>query len=177
MKLRDFFYLGKIVKTHGLSGELSGNIDSDNPLSYTILKAVFFDLKEGIIPFPIEKINVEKNGYAIIKFKNVDSIEQARKLVNKSMYLPLSFLPVLTGKNFYFHEIIGFDVMDSLKGNIGKITDVLDNPAQPIFQINFENKEILVPAHDNIIERIDRENKIIFLNCPEGLIDLYLDIP
>lgn len=176
MKLRDFFYLGKIVKTHGLSGELSGIIDSDSPLSYTILKAVFFNLKEGIIPLPIEKINIEKNSYCIIKFKNINSIEEARRLVNKPMYLPLSILPKLSGKKFYYHEITDFKVVDNIKGEIGKITSVLDNPSQPIFQILFEEKEILVPAHDNIIEKIDRENKTIFLNCPEGLIDLYLEI-
>jgi len=176
MKLRDFFYLGKIVKTHGLSGELSGIIDSDNPLSYTILKAVFFNLKEGIIPLPIEKINIEKNAWCIIKFKNIDSIEQARKLVNKPMYLPLSILPKLSGKNFYFHEIVDFKVVDSSKGEIGFLKSILDSPSQPIFQIMFNDTEILIPAHDNIIDKIDRENKTIYLNCPDGLIDLYLEI-
>lgn len=164
-----------MVKTHGLSGELSGFIETDNPLSYTNLKSVFFATKDGIIPFPIEQFSIEKNAKFKVKFKNIDTIEEARKLINKPFYLPLSVLPKLSGKNFYFHEIIGFSVIDKTKGNIGIIKSMIENPAQPIFSIFLNEKEILVPAHDNIIEKIDRTNKILYLDCPNGLIDIYLE--
>ena len=95
-------------------------------------------------------------------------------MIGKNLFLPLSILPKLTGKKFYFHEIINFAVVDAKKGNIGNIASVIDYPAQPLFQIMNGTTEILIPILDQIIDKVDRENKTIYIVAPEGLIDIYL---
>jgi len=60
-------------------------------------------------------------------------------------------------------------------GNIGKIVSINDNSAQPLFEIKKGDIEILVPMIDDFIVQVDRENKKIVLNTPEGLVDLYLN--
>ena len=90
------------------------------------------------------------------------------------MYLPLELLPVLEGNKFYYHEIIGFEVIDAEKGNIGVIKKVLEYPATPLFSIDFKGKEILMPIIDSVIENVDRETKTIYINAPKGLIELYI---
>jgi 16S rRNA processing protein RimM len=52
---------------------------------------------------------------------------------------------------------------------------IIDLPQQTIGQIKNGDKEILVPMIPEFIERIDREKKILFLNLPDGLVDLYLN--
>jgi 16S rRNA processing protein RimM len=94
--------------------------------------------------------------------------------MNCELYLPLSSLPKLEGNKFYYHEIEGFKVEDTRLGNIGIIQRVNDSNAQPLFEILNGSTEILVPLIDDFIVKIDRENKIIYLNTPEGLVDLYL---
>ena len=90
--------------------------------------------------------------------------------------ISLSTLAPLSGNKFYFHEVINFEVIDGVKGNIGKIKQILDYPTQAIFEIiNAENKEILIPITDEIISKVDRANQKIEIATPEGLIDLYLE--
>ena len=95
-------------------------------------------------------------------------------MINKEVYLPLENLPKLQGKKFYYHEIIGYNVVDSNYGDIGLIIKVDDNSSQSVFIVKNKGGEILIPINDNIIETINRENKTIYISAPNGLIDLYL---
>ena len=95
-------------------------------------------------------------------------------MINKEVYLPLENLPKLQGKKFYYHEIIGYNVVDSKYGDIGLIIKVDDKSSQSIFIVKNKGKEILIPINDNIIETINRENKTVYISSPNGLIDLYL---
>ena len=173
----DFFYLGKVIKTHGIHGELSGFVDADDPLIYSELHGVFLNLKDGYIPYVIEKISIDEKGYCIMKFQGIDIIDTAKKLTGKQMYLPLTMLPPLEGNNFYFHEVKGFQVIDAVHGNIGIILGIIENPRQSLLQIDFHGQEILIPIHDNIIVNVRRSEKIIDIHAPNGLIDIYLDKP
>ncbi len=90
------------------------------------------------------------------------------------MYLPLQLLPKLTGNKFYYHEVIGFSIHDTEKGRIGIITSINDRSAQPLFVIDADGKEVLIPMIDEFIQKVDRTKKEIILQIPQGLIDLYL---
>jgi 16S rRNA processing protein RimM len=95
-------------------------------------------------------------------------------MLGTELFLPLSFLPPLEGTKFYYHEIIGFQVKDTRFGDVGVIVGVNDKTAQHLFVIENLGKEILIPVNDLFIKQVDRENKILGLDVPEGLIELYL---
>ena len=173
MNKNDFFYLGRIVKAYGKKGELNVVLDTDNPENYKDLKSVFLDLKGNLIPYFIENIQI-KNNKAIINLKDVLTPEIAEMFVNAEIFLPLDQLPKLTGNKFYYHDIIGYSIIDKTYGSIGKVEKVLDLPQQAILQINYKNKEILIPITDEIIKIVDRNNKQIKIEAPEGLIEIYL---
>ena len=173
MNKNDFFYLGRIVKAYGKKGELNVVFDTNKPENYKDLKSVFLDLKGNLIPYFIEKIQI-KNNKAIIKLKDVLTPEIAEMFVNAEIFLPLDQLPKLTGNKFYYHDIIGYTIIDKTYGSIGKVEKVLDLPQQAILQIKYKNKEILIPITDEIIKIVDRNNKQIKIEAPEGLIEIYL---
>ena len=110
-----------------------------------------------------------------MKFGDIDDEEDALRHLKCDVYLPLTALPKLEGNQFYYHEIIGFKITDLAYGDIGVITSVNENSAQPLFEIEFKDKQILIPISDQFIENVDRDNKTITVNTPEGLIDLYLN--
>jgi len=170
----DFFYLGIITKTFGYKGQVVVYLDTDEPEKYKTLEAVFVKEEEEMLPYMIEEFIYKGANQAIVRFADVDG-EKAKDLLKAELYLPLSFLPPLTGNKFYFHEVTGFDVIDKEKGSIGKCVDFLEISRQPIMQIDYNGKEILIPAVDEIFETIDRENRIIFISAPEGLIDIYIE--
>ncbi|HAH60328.1 MAG TPA: 16S rRNA processing protein RimM, partial [Bacteroidales bacterium] len=68
-----------------------------------------------------------------------------------------------------------YQVIDLNFGETGRVEEVLEYPHQAILRILRGKKEILIPITDEIITAVDRENKIIHVNAPEGLIAMYLE--
>jgi 16S rRNA processing protein RimM len=168
------FYLGKIAKKFSFKGEVLAFLDTDEPEIYENLESVFVELNKTLVPFFILKSHIHKSKFLRIKFEDFTSEEDADAIMNCHLYLPLSFLPKLDGTKFYYHEIVGFEVEDIRLGNIGIVQRINDSNAQPLFEILKGNVEILVPLIDDFIISLDRTNKKIILNTPEGLVDLYL---
>ncbi|PNQ75102.1 16S rRNA processing protein RimM [Hanstruepera neustonica] len=174
MKKEDCFYLGKIVKKYSFKGELLIKLDTDEPELYENIDALFVDLRNNLVPFFIESSQLHKSDLLRVKFEDVDAEADANALIKCDVYLPLEFLPKLEGDKFYFHEIIGFKVIDKSRGNIGVIKSVNDSTAQALFEIDHGGKEILIPMNDEFIVQVDKVKKEILVDTPEGLIDLYL---
>ena len=174
MRKDDCFYLGKIAKKFSFKGEVLIYLDTDEPEMYEDLESVFVEFNKNLVPFFIENAQLHKNDFLKVRFEDVDNEEKADELIGREIYLPLSMLPKLEGNKFYYHEVIGFDVIDKRLGNIGKIVSINDSAAQPLFEIDKDGIEILIPMIDDFIIEVNRNNKSITLNTPEGLVDLYL---
>lgn len=170
----DYFYLGKVIKPHGFQGRLSVFLDTDDPDEYLGLKVVFLAINGAPVPYFVEELSI-LNNKAVISFSDVTTQEQAEKLVKKEIYLPVDQLPALTGNKFYYHEIIDMMLVDDKFGLIGPVSEVLEYSNQAIIQTFHKNKEVLIPISDAIIQKVDRENAIIHLSLPEGLLDVYLE--
>lgn len=173
MNKNDCFNLGHITKTVGFKGEVVFFLDVDDPSRYRKLDAVFIELRGQLVPFFIERIQV-KNDSAVVKLEGVDTTERATELLKSELWLPLSVLPPLKGNKFYYHEVIGFRVVDKHHGDIGTVEKVLDFPQQEILQVKNGEKEVLVPLLKHVLKKIDRAAKVIEVEAPEGLIELYL---
>lgn len=169
----EFFYLGTLTKPFGLKGGLCAFFDTDNPENYTHLPAIFLDLEGEKIPYNIENITYRGNNQYIIQFEGMDANE-AREFVGVELYLPLSDLPKLPGNRFYFHEVIGFKVVDAKKGEIGVCREFLEVSNNPIMVVDHDGVEILIPASQQFVTQVDRDNHILHIQAPEGLIDVYL---
>jgi len=173
MDKSDFYYLGKITKLFGYKGELVFFFDVDDITEYRGLDAVFIDVNGDLIPFMIEKLRLHQGNTAIVRIQDVHDIDEAQRLVNSELYLPLSTLPKLDGNKFYYHEIIGYTVVDADAGEVGIVDEVNDQTAQALLVIKDGYKEILFPIVDELIDKLDRKEKKIYVRFPEGLLDLY----
>lgn len=168
------FYLGKIVSKYSFKGEVLVKLDTDEPEIYENMESVFVSIGNNLVPFFIDRCRLHKSNLLRIDFEDVKSESDADRIMGSELYLPLTALPELTGNRFYFHEVIGFKVIDSIHGNIGKISGINDSTSQALFEISKENKELLIPVNDEIITKVDRKQKTIHVTTPEGLVDLYL---
>lgn len=175
MRKEDCFYLGKIVSKFSFKGEVLVKLDTDDPESFLEMESVFIDMNKNLIPFFIEKSSLQKSNLLRIKFEEITAEEDADRILKKELYLPLSFLPELENDQFYFHEIIGFKVIDKNFGEVGILKSINDSTPQALFEIEHEGNEILVPVNDDFIDKLDKPNKTLHLNVPEGLIEMYLD--
>ena len=175
MKKEDCFYLGKIVKKYSFKGELLAKLDTDQPELYDNLEAIFIDLRGNLVPFFIESSQLHKSDLLRLNFEDVNSEADADALIKSELYLPLDLLPKLEGDKFYFHEVIGYTIKDKNFGEVGVLTGINDTTAQALFEIDRDGIEILIPMNDEFIDNVDRKNKTITVNTPEGLIDLYIE--
>ena len=173
MRKEDCFYLGRIVRKHSFKGEVVLKLDTDEPELYQEMESVFVNIGNNMIPFFIKDSLLQKGNKLLVNFETIQSEADADALLKAGVYLPLSMLPKLTGKKFYFHEIIGFAAEDVAYGAIGTVTGVNDSSAQPLFEIEREGMQILVPMIDDFIVKIDREQQKILLKTPAGLLDMY----
>ena len=175
MTKNDCFFFGKITKTHGLKGELTIKLDVANPSDFKDLRYLLIEDRGNLIPYFVEyqKISGDK---MFVQLQDVNKMEQAVVFLGKAVFLPNELLPQLEDNEFYYKEIIGFKLIDAEKGEIGAISDVLEYPTQAVIQVMKDGKEILIPIHDDIIQKIDKEAKILNINAPEGLIDMYLNM-
>ncbi len=175
MRKEECFYLGKIVSKYSFRGEVLVKLDTDDPEIYNNMESVFVALSaNNLVPFFIARCQLHKSNLLRIKFEEVTDENAANRILGSELYLPLAQLPLLKGNKFYYHEVIGFQLQDSLHGNIGAITGVNDSTSQALFEAEKDGKQLLVPINDDIITKVDRENKTIYVTTPEGLVELYL---
>ena len=174
MRKEDCFYLGKIAKKFSFKGEVLIYLDTDEPELYENMESVFVEFNKNLVPFFIENSSLHNNDFLRVQFEDVDTEEEADSLLNCDVYLPLSMLPKLEGNKFYFHEVIGFEIEDKRLGVFGKIVSINDSSAQPLFEVVNGTVEILVPMIDQFLVKIDRENKKVVMDLPEGFVEMYL---
>lgn len=176
MRKQDCFFLGYIQKPFGLKGAVQIKFDTDEPNKYQKLESVFLEQSGNLVPFFVRSVQLRQNNIAILEFDQIKTIEQTSSICGCELYLPLNALPPLSGKKFYYHEVEGYDVIDEEHGNIGTIDYIIDTLSTHVFRILKGKTEILMPVNDEVIQSLDRENKILHIKAPEGLIDLYLGL-
>jgi 16S rRNA processing protein RimM len=174
MHKNDCFYLGKIAKKFSFKGEVLIYLDTDEPELYENMESVFVEFNKNLVPFFIENSSLHKNDFLRVQFEDVDSEAEADTLLGCDIYLPLSLLPKLEGNKFYFHEVIGFEIEDKRLGIFGVIQSINDTTAQPLFEVLNGEVEMLIPMIDHFLVEIDRKNKKVVMDLPEGLIEMYL---
>jgi 16S rRNA processing protein RimM len=175
MAPKGYFELGKIIRPHGFKGSVKIKFTHPAIELIEIPESVFIDLNNNLIPFFFTQFNPHVNGFAIVSFDDLETEQEAKDISGKLVYLPQELEPVPQGDEFYNDELIGFTVIDKNHGNIGVLHNVMEAPAQDIFEINHSSgKEIMIPVLGNFIMEIDRDKKVLKVEAPEGLIEFYL---
>lgn len=170
----DCFELGHITKTHGINGEVVFFLDVDDPSDYEDLDTVLVEVKGELIPYFIESLSINKNR-AIVALEDVETVEQAERLIKCALYLPLDNLePIEDSDRFYYHEITGYQVVDAEAGPLGTVTTVYAMPTQDLVAMQYQGQEILIPINSAIVQGVDRVAKHLNVTLPDGLLDVYL---
>ena len=175
----DLVKIGQFRKPHGTKGEIT--------FSYTDAMAgsanrTFEDESEcpfliceidGIfIPFLIKNYRFISDSTAYITLKNIDSDQQARALTHKEVFYPKKYINEDAGNDsFTWDYFIGFTMIAEEQGEVGRIIDVDKTTINTLFVIESGNEEILIPAVEEFIIRVDESRKELIIALPEGLLE------
>ena len=173
MKTEECFRIGRILKTKGLKGEMQIYVDFDD-LDAIKFDAVFIDMAGKMIPYFVQSIKYLQKSNAYLFLEDIDTIEKASLLVRRDIYLPNKLKPKKKKAEFTLNDVKGFMAIDETHGELGEIIEVNEYPQQLIATVNYQNKEVLFPLNVDIIKGIDIEANEIYVDLPEGLLDVYL---
>ena len=170
--------IGFTKKEHRLKGELKVLVEDEYLEDLLKTPVIFLSIKGRHLPYFVEKVSLEND--LIIKLEEVDSKEAAHLLSSKEIFLqPANILKkeekemdLDIHSNLLFGHLVDFILVDSELGELGKIEEVIEFPQQEMAVITHNEKEFFIPLHEDLIEKIDEEKQYIYMNLPEGILDV-----
>ncbi len=175
MNPTDTILWGNIVKVHGVKGEVLVQVFSDDLSDYETLESVFVEIKQKQIPFFLSSFNFATHKRCILSFEDIITVEQAKPLVGSDIYIPVSQMAEADEGRLSYQAIIGFEVIDSVQGKLGVISNFFQKTGQDLLMMDYQDAEILIPVTEEIVHSVDVKTKQVFTTLPEGLIEIYLN--
>lgn len=167
--MKQYLEVGKLNNTHGVKGELKMLLWCDGIDYIKQFKTLFLDSK-GEKPLEILSVRPQKD-MAIIKFKGIDTIEDAEKIKGRVLYGNRDDAEIEDGAN-YIADLIGCYVVDAdTEEEYGKVVDVLNYGSCDIYDTESWGKHTLIPAIPDVVKEINIEYKVIRIKPMKGLFD------
>ena len=173
IKQDDIFRIGRIGKPHGVKGEVAMHF-SDDIFYRTDADYVILDIDGTFVPFFFEEYRFRTDETVLVKFSDIDTTDDARRLTGCDVYFERRLAPSDDEHQLSWAEIIDYEVMDGGKSKpIGKVKSVDTSTINTLLEVTTpDGTDVLIPAVDSIIDNIDRLKRIIFVTLPEGLLDI-----
>ncbi len=166
--------IGKIASAHGLDGRVVLRHNLEGKDIWNKLPHIFIEVRrESYIPYFIEEKKVIAHDEVLLKLDEIDSVELAKTLSGKNVYLEEEVFKKLK-PNAVSTSMVGFSISDKDAGMLGVIEDIFETPGQVLATIKYKGKEVMIPLVDATISSIDGSRKIIYVHLPEGLLDVYM---
>jgi 16S rRNA processing protein RimM len=164
--------LGAITKANRKTGQLTISTTQQPAERFADIKMIFLDIDGGLVPFFIFEQSGSGSGQLRVRLQDYDTPEVAQQLTGYKVYIALDDFPSQSLNQVYQHQLTDYSVMDKTAGALGQITGIIESTKQAILQVDHNGDEILIPFVEDFIIKIDRQKKVLYLDLPEGLIDL-----
>jgi 16S rRNA processing protein RimM len=159
--------MGKVVNVVGLKGEVKIYSYTDRNERFEELEQIWLDNKA----YAIENVRYQ-NKVVILKLEGINDRNKAEEQRNKKVYIEEADLQELPEDTYYVRDLIGISVVSG-DGELGKITDVIQNSAQDLYEVKTaEGKKVYIPVVKEFVNEVDMENRVVKVTLPEGLLDL-----
>lgn len=179
---KDIVSIGQFNRTHGLQGEISATLDCDTEL-LTRFRCIVVDIDGIYVPFFVGGLRPKNQQTALLKIDDIDTDVEASKLVNREIFVLKdeyrSLQQELTDDDempLSTDFLVGFaaDVNGEYRG---EITGVDDQTANVLFEVTLkdDDRQLLIPAVDEMISDIDFDEQRVVFDVPEDLLELMLD--
>jgi 16S rRNA processing protein RimM len=171
MNIKDYYKAGFIMRPHGLKGEVTISLDADSPAEWESIETVMIEVRGRLLPYFVTSTSLKGNK-AFLKLEDVDTPEAAGQLKGCSLFLLKETRPKLERGDFYNDEIIGFEVEDDTAGILGTVQDNEQAGATRFIIVNYNNKEVMIPAHQPLLKSINKTKKKVTVSLPDGFLDI-----
>lgn len=158
------------MKPFGIKGEMVIFPLTDFPERFFELKSVWVTSSEDSKKYEIQSVK-EKNNKIFLKLKGVETPEEVKKFSGSFLEIEKDEVFQLPPKHYYIFDLIGLSVFDIQGEQIGEIKEVISYPANDVYVVKTEKKDVEIPAIKEIVQEIDLKNKRMVIKLIEGLLE------
>jgi 16S rRNA processing protein RimM len=170
--MKDYFSIGKITATHGLTGELVLQHALGKKTDLKGLQTIFIEERKGsFLPFFVENTALKNQDEVYIKLEGFNTKENAKRLTQKEVWLLKADFDKYAAKSSPI-SLLGFMMINEGK-EIGEVIEVIEQPMQVLCKIIYKGNEAYIPIHEESLDKIDQKRKQVYVTLPDGLLDIY----
>jgi 16S rRNA processing protein RimM len=159
--------LGRITKLHGFQGAVTVRLEKTFIEKVPDMETVFLEIEGKPVPFFISESEYPGADSLRLKFEGYNSVEEINTFIGCSIFLT-SGKPQLN--NNKIGDLSGYTILLSDNSRVGTVIETIENPGQWLLVVQTENgNKILVPLHEDLIIKINNNNKVLLMELPEGL--------
>ncbi len=168
-----YVVLGKIVKVHGIKGEVQVYPYTEDVEAFTYYDPVYLKAPDGrVTQTRVLKAREKKEKKILLALEGVKNRSQAESLVGNEICVPKECLPDLPDGEYYWHDLIGMEVRTVDGEDIGQVSRIMSTGAHDILVIEGRKGEVLIPAVAEMIKEIDTSARLILVDPVPGLLDV-----
>ena len=168
--MKERLEVGQIVNTFGIKGFVKVYPYVNDISRFDDLKTVYVKLKKQESKLEIEEVKYQKN-MVLIKFKGIETVEQAELLRNSYIEIDRSQAIPLEKDEYFIADLLGLDVYLDTGEKLGFLDDIYNTGGSDIYVVKNElGKQFLLPYIDDVVKNIDLENGKITVHIIDGLI-------
>ena len=163
-------WVGRLVKTQGIKGEVRVASPGREALAQARGKAIYLEDPGGTRKAFTVAASRPLRELTVLAFQEVQSIEEAQELIGCSVYVNKADLKPLPPDEFYWYQLQGIRVETEDGRWLGILEKVFPTGSNDVFVVCKEGKEILLPATDEVVARVNLQEKIMVIHPLEGLL-------
>jgi 16S rRNA processing protein RimM len=172
--MNDYIHIGKIAAPHGVDGTLIVEHALGKRVNFKDVEVLFIEkAKDSFIPYFITKAVGKTTELTHVQVEQIGTREKANILTGKKVWL----------LQVDFHKVVGKQAPIGLMGyaivekgqSLGVIKEVIEQPHQLLVTIVIKEQEVYIPLHEESLLGVDHAKKIVEVNLPEGLLDVYFE--
>jgi 16S rRNA processing protein RimM len=164
-----FLVVGKVRRPHGVHGEVVAEIYTDFPERLSPKKTIYLGETHMMVVIASQR---RHNEGMLLSFEGVTTPEQAGCYRNQILSIAASEAVELPEGEFYFHELLGMQVVNEAGNLLGMLTEILETGANDVYVVtDSSGHEFLLPAIPEVILDVDPDIKKMKVRLLPGLID------
>jgi len=161
-----YLSVGFLRRPHGVRGEIVMDLHTDFPERMKKGRKLF--IGDNHKPMTLTNVRPHQSGL-LVKFKNVDSPEDAGLYRNQWVYVQTKDVPLPEGQH-YKHELLGLKVVDENDSLLGELVEIMETGANDVYVVRDDSgKEILLPNIPSVILDFDIDRGFLRVHLLEGL--------
>jgi 16S rRNA processing protein RimM len=164
-----YLAIGKVVRAHGLRGELSMAILTEFPERFKTTEWVYLGNEYEATAYRLQSYRWHQDNI-LLTLAGVTDRTQAEALRGQFVQVPLAEATPLPAGSYYLYQLIGLQVKTVTGEILGTITNVLETGANDVYIVKHNDQELLLPAIPDVVKHVDLTEQVMIVHVLDGLL-------